>query len=110
MGAPQARSELAGPGSLSPHPAYRPTYSRAELIKDLRSSRPRELGLDATAAHVREKLMVFANGDRETYVSVTTLAGAVGRSEKTVPPALSRLSPAAQFPPPTHRTTSGPPT
>ena len=84
MGAPQARSELAGPGSLSPHPAYRPTYSRAELIKDLRSSRPRELGLDATAAHVREKLMVFVNGDRETYVSVTTLAAAVGRSEKTV--------------------------
>src|SRR5258708_1874230 len=91
MGAPQARSELAGPGSLSPHPAYRPTYSRAELIKDLRSSRPRELGLDATAAHVREKLMVFVNGDRETYVSVTTLAAAVGRSEKTVRRALSRL-------------------
>ncbi len=99
MGAPQARSELAGPGSLSPHPAYRPTYSRAELIKDLRSSRPRELGLDATAAHVREKLMVFVNGDRETYVSVTTLAAAVGRSEKTVRRALSRLYAAGEVTP-----------
>src|SRR5258708_10984563 len=99
MGAPQARSELAGPGSLSPHPAYKPTYSRAELIKDLRSSRPRELGLDATAAHVREKLMVFVNGDRETYVSVTTLAAAVGRSEKTVRRALSRLYAAGEVTP-----------
>src|SRR5258708_3918695 len=99
MGAPQARSELAGPGSLSPHPAYKPTYSRAELIKDLRSSRPRELGLDATAAHVREKLMVFVNGDRETYVSVPPLAAAVGRSEKTVRRALSRLYAAGEVTP-----------
>jgi DNA-binding transcriptional ArsR family regulator len=48
-------------------------------------------GSTGTAAHVREKLMVFANGDRETYVSVATLAAAIGRSEKTVRRALSRL-------------------
>jgi len=107
MGAPQTRGQLVGPGSLSPDLPYRSTYSRAELIKDLRSSRPRELGLDATAAHVREKLMVFANGDRETYVSVTTLAGAVGRSEKTVRRALSRLYAAGEVTPRIEVTTRG---
>jgi hypothetical protein len=74
-------------------------YSRAELVKDLRCSRARELGLDATAAHVREKLMVFANADRETFVSVATLAAAIGRSEKTVRRALSRLYEAGEVTP-----------
>ena len=35
--------------------------------------------------------MVFANADRETFVSVATLAAAIGRSEKTVRRALGRL-------------------
>jgi hypothetical protein len=74
-------------------------YSRAELIKDLRTSRPRDLGLDATASHVREKLMVFANGEHQTYVSVSTLAAAIGRSEKTVRRALSRLYAAGEVTP-----------
>ena len=69
----------------------KPSYSRADLIRDLRRSRAHELGLDATAAHVREKLMLFANSDRETFVSVATLAAAIGRSQKTVRRALSRL-------------------
>ncbi len=68
-----------------------PRFTRAELIADLRGSRARELGLDATAAHVREKLMVFANGERETFVSVDTLAAAINRSVKTVRRALGRL-------------------
>ena len=75
------------------------SYSRADLIRDLRRSRAYELGLDATAAHVREKLMVFANADRETFVSVTTLAAAIGRSEKTVRRALGRLYEAGEVTP-----------
>ena len=74
-------------------------FSRAELLKDLRMSRASELGLDGTAAHVREKLMVFANGERETFVSVATLAAATGRSEKTVRRALSRLYAAGEVTP-----------
>ncbi len=66
-------------------------FTRAVLVDNLRSSRARDVGLDATAAHVREKLMVFANGDRETFVSVDTLAGAINRSEKTVRRAIGRL-------------------
>jgi predicted transcriptional regulator len=103
----------AGGAAIDPHcgnaepvanpsnsPADRkPGYSRAELVKDLRCSRARELGLDATAAHVREKLMVFANGDRETFVSVSTLAAAIGRSEKTIRRALSRLYKAGEVVP-----------
>jgi hypothetical protein len=77
----------------------KPGYSRAELVKDLRCSRARELGLDATAAHVREKLMVFANADRETFVSVATLAATIGRSEKTVRRALGRLYEAGEVTP-----------
>jgi hypothetical protein len=77
----------------------KPSYSRADLIRDLRRSRAHELGLDATAAHVREKLMVFANADRETFVSVTTLAAAIGRSEKTVRRALGRLYEAGEVTP-----------
>ncbi len=74
-------------------------FSRAELLKDLRMSRASELGLDGTAAHVREKLMVFANGERETFVSVATLASATGRSEKTIRRALSRLYAAGEVTP-----------
>jgi hypothetical protein len=94
------RPAAAAPGEPSGGlPERRPGYSRAELVKDLRCSRARELGLDATAAHVREKLMVFANADRETFVSVATVAAAIGRSEKTVRRALSRLYEAGEVTP-----------
>jgi len=43
--------------------------------------------------------MLFANGDRETFVSVATLAAAIGRSEKTVRRALSRLYAAGEVTP-----------
>ncbi len=96
--------EVRGGGAVMGEPTGgrldgKPGYTRAELIKDLRCSRARDLGLDATAAHVREKLMVFANADRQTFVSVATLAAAVGRSEKTVRRALSRLYEAGEVTP-----------
>jgi hypothetical protein len=68
------------------------TLTRAALVHDLRTSHASKLGLDATAAHVREKLLVFANRDRMTFVSVETLASAINRSEKTVRRALRRLA------------------
>ncbi len=91
-GAATAAVEARGPD----RPGW---FSRAELLKDLRTSRASELGLDATAVHVREKLLVFANGDRETFVSVATLAAAIGRSEKTIRRALSRLYAAGEVTP-----------
>jgi hypothetical protein len=49
-------------------------FTRAKVLQALRAADARDVGLDATAAHVLEKLIVFANGEGEAFVSVDRIA------------------------------------